>query len=318
MRARARRTHDRPVRRPNPALLAVLAAAGVIAGAGPAAADGSLAPGQTQTVVVPVPDRWAADADAVAVVVDDLVQLENDCIEPERKAGDDCRDTSGELGDKLVATVAWGTVDGDGCRPAVVMAPLALAGLGGTRAESTRFQHVVGVECLVLNLTFPDGDSDNVAQSDSLTFRLDAVGEEVPGEVVSTVEPEGVDPTPSADGSSGTEPQNSANPSSAGAATARGPVARSAAAGHGARGGTAAPAAERAAAVQRRGPAGPMVGRVDAQVSVGADGISVETRAAGTSLPGSALAWSSMLLGAVALGWVAFVLVRRRRTDVVA
>jgi hypothetical protein len=62
------------------------------------------------------------------------------------------------------------------------------------------------------------------------------------------------------------------------------------------------------------------VGRVGAQVSVGSDGLSVETRAADVSLPGMALAWSSLLLGAIALGWVAFILWRRRRrrTEVAA
>jgi hypothetical protein len=53
-------------------------------------------------------------------------------------------------------------------------------------------------------------------------------------------------------------------------------------------------------------------------VSVGADGVSVETRAAESSLTGLAVAWSSLLLGGIVLGWVAFVLVRRRRTDVAA
>lgn len=66
-------------------------------------------------------------------------------------------------------------------------------------------------------------------------------------------------------------------------------------------------------------PAGPMVGRVGAQVSVGPDGVSVETRAADTSLRGMVLAWTSLLLGVIVLGWVAFVLLRRRRrTDVAA
>jgi hypothetical protein len=317
MRARTRRTHDRPVRRLPSALVAVLAASGVVAGAAPAAAEESLAPGDTETVVLSLPDTWAADADTLAVAVDDLVQLENDCIEPEAEAGDDCDDARGELGDKLVATVAWGTVDG-GCRPAVGRTPLDLVGVDGTAAESTRFEHVVGVECLVLDLTFPDGDSDDVAQSDSLTFRVNAVAEEVPGEVATTIESEDVDAASATDGRSGTGPQGSADPSSAGAASARAQAAREAATGQGDRERAGTPRGGPAAAIGDRAPAGPMVGRVDAQVSVGRDGVSVRTRAAEAALPGAAMAWSSLLLGAVALGGVAFVLVRRRRTRVAA
>jgi hypothetical protein len=318
MRAHTRRTHDRPVHRPTPALAVVLAAAGVLVAAGPAAADGSLVPGATQTSVVAVPDGWAADADAIDVVVDELVQLENDCMEPEKRAGDDCTDAAGELGDKLLATVAWGVED-DGCRPKVDMAPLDLAGVDGTRFDSTRFERVAGVDCLVIELAFPHGDSDNLAQSDSLTFALAAVAEEVPGEVAGTRQPEDrvSSPTAPTDGGSGTESQGPVDPLSD-SAVSPGNAGEHAAAGRGARGGTGAPPAEAAAAVEDRGAAGPMVGRVDAQVSVAADGVSVETRAAESSLPGLALAGSSLLLGAIALGWVAFVLVRRRRTDVAA
>jgi hypothetical protein len=334
MRARARRTHDRPVRRSRAVLAAVIAAGGVLAGAAPAAADGSLVPGETQTVVLPVPDGWAADADAVRVVVDGVEQLENDCLEPEKEAGDDCTSDRGELGDNLVATVAWGT-GGDDCRPAVDMTSLDIHGFDGTRFESTRFEHVAGVECFVFELSFPHGNSDSLAQSDSLTFGLDAVAEEIPGEVAGTGEPDYVDPSPisSADDGSGTESQDPAdllsgsaapranaggNPAAVdGAAPARSQVGRGTA-GQDGRTGTGAPPVHAEAAVHDRGSPGPMADRVGAQVSVGADGVSIETRAAETSIHSLALAWSSLLLGAIALGWFAFVLVRRRRTDAAA
>jgi hypothetical protein len=324
MRGRAYRPHDRTVPRPVSALAAVLAASAVLVGAGPASADEPVAPGETRTVVIPVPDQWAADADVVRIAVRALEELENGCLEPEEEAGDDCGDGRGELADKMVATVAWGAGDG-GCQAEVKAARLEFDSVDGVR-----FQDVAGVECVVLHLTFPHGKRDSVAQSDSLQFELDVVGEERPG----TVGRDDLTPTPTLTPTpSGSRDRGPDAPSqdpggrrpgsdpgagaragggaADGASRAGGGTGRDAAA-QGARGVIGAPGA-RAAGVEQRTPAGPMVGRVGAQVSVGSDGLSVETRAADVSLPGMALAWSSLLLGAIALGWVAFILWRRRR-----
>ena len=320
MRGRARRPHDRSVHRSVPVLAAVLAVAGVLAGAGPSSAEEALAPGSTRTVVIQVPDRWAADADVVRVVVRGLEEAENECLEPEEEAGDDCLSERGELADKLVATVAWGAGD-DACLPSVAAAQLPFADPDGVR-----FERVAGVQCVVLDLAFPHGNSDSLAQSDSLAFELDVVGEERP----SALEPEGPPqaPTGPRDGSPDPPSRNPADPRSgngpvpgargAGSGGAGGATGEGAAAAQGAPGGAGAPGVRGAADPDQRTPPGPMVGRVGAQVSVGADGVLVETRAADTSLRGLALAWTSLLLGGIVLGWVAFVLLRRRRRTEVA
>jgi hypothetical protein len=58
---------------------------------------------------------------------------------------------------------------------------------------------------------------------------------------------------------------------------------------------------------------GPVLGRVGAEISVGNEGLAVETQAADTSGQALVLAWCSLLVGATALGWAGFVMVMRRR-----
>jgi hypothetical protein len=288
MRVPVRRTHDPSVRRSVPALAAVLAIGGVLASAGPAAADGPLAPGETRTVVLAVPDTWADEAVQVTVTVGGLAQAENDCLGPEADAGDDCSSDVGELAGKLTATVAWGRTDAGSCEPGAGAVLLDLFG-----KATARLTQVAGVDCLLLEMTFPDGESDDVAQSDSLTFGLDLVAQGLPD----PVGPGGNDTTTD-EQDAGDQGDDSEGVGQGGGAV---PAASALAAG---RDGTAVAQA----------PAGPVLDRVGAQVSVGDDGVAaVETRAAGTSIQALVLAWGSLLLGAIALGWVGFVMGMRRR-----
>jgi hypothetical protein len=310
MRAAPRVAHAPRVHRAVPAIAAVLAMTGVFAAAGPAAADDPLAPGQTRAVVVPVPETWAADAVEVTVTAGDLVQVENGCLEPEAEAGDDCSSTVGELAGKLTTAVAWGRTDDDDCVPGGEPAVLDLFG-----RTTARLTEVSGVDCLLLEMTFADGDTDDVAQSDGLTFDLDLVAQGLPDPVVPGRGDEdtgGRAADGQADGAAGPADQNG------GAAIGQGADAQSAGGqvqGTGPGAGAVAPPVGGVPVAPQvaRTPAGPVLDRVDAQIAVGNDGVAVETQAAEAFFGDSVLAWGGLLLGAVALGWVGFWMVLRRR-----
>jgi hypothetical protein len=315
MRARASRTQDAQMRRSVPTLAAAVAAASVFVGVGPAAADTGLAPGRSQAIVVDVPDDWAANAVQVEVTVGTLTQRENDCLEPEVAAGDDCSDDVGELGGKLETTVTWAA--GEGCglaggadRPAGVRLDLF-------DGEPVLLTGVTGVKCLVLDLSFPDGDTDNIAQSDSLAFPLTLVAQGLPDPVEpDPVRPDPVDPD-AGDVSSPPGATGSAPSAVDGGATGPGRTQGL----DGAQGVAVAPGPDavgdagtgEAGGVVGSPPAGPVVGQLDAQVSVDAGGVDVETQSADNSVRALVLLWSLGLLVAVALGWGWFVLARRRR-----
>jgi hypothetical protein len=326
MRAPVRRTHDPSVRRSVPALAAVLAIGGVLASAGPAAADGPLAPGETRTVVLPVPYTWADDAVQVAVTVGGLAQAENGCLDPEADAGDDCSSDVGELAGKLTATVAWGRTDAGRCEPGAGAVLLDLFG-----KATARLTQVAGVDCLLLEMAFRDGESDNVAQSDSLTFGLDLVAQGLPDPVGPGGNDTNGDEQASDDqggdgqgsGTQGSGTQGSGTQGGDGqTAIAQGDAGQAAGQDAGpARGVVPAASAGQDGTAVAQAPAGPVLDRVGAQISVGDDGVAaVETQAASTSIQALVLAWGSLLLGAIALGWAGFVMVmrRRRRKEAVA
>jgi hypothetical protein len=312
MRAPVRPTHDLSVRRSVPALVAVVAIGGVLAAAGPAAADGPLAPGETRTVVIPVPDTWADDAVQVAVTVGGLAEAENDCLDAEADAGDDCSSDVGELAGKLTATVAWGRTDAGSCERGAGAVPLDLSG-----QATARLTQVAGIDCLQLEMTFPDGESDNVAQSDSLTFALDLVAQGLPDPVGPVRDETNADEQDSGDQDSGE--QGSATQDGGPAVSAQGVDGRSGD-GQGAGPGVGTVAAGPAVlpvgqdgTVVAQAETGPVLGRVGAEISVGDEGLAVETQAADTSAQALVLAWGTLLVGATALGWAGFVMMMRRR-----
>jgi hypothetical protein len=290
MRGRGRSRSIVRVRRLLPA--AVLAAVGLLAGAEPAMAGDALAPGGSQTLTVRLPGSWVVQAHLLDVSVAGLTQFENGCIEPEEEAGDDsCGVEQGDLAHHLVATVAAGRADGDGCLATVSAVPLQLVG----RAVSSRLT-VEGVQCLILRLEFPEGASDNVAQSDGLAFDLRVVAEGL--------------------GNVSTAPQMSGGADSAG-----GRAAAAVAAGNGGTrtGGVAGGApgdGPGAAPPAIPGTTDTVVGDMKTAVTIGdtgAAGPAVQTAAGDTWVGGLVVAWGSVLLGAVALGWAAFALLVRRR-----
>jgi hypothetical protein len=320
------------VRRPAAVLGALLTAGAVLLPAGPAAAGETLAPGGSQTLDIALPD-WAPRADELGVSVDSLVQFENDCVEPESEAGDEsCGPEDGELADFLDVTVAGGTEDGGGCRATSEPVELDLSGGGDSVFDA------VGVTCLVLALQFPDGGSDdNRTQSDTFTFSLDVVGEE---DLVDRSAVGDGDGSPGADlragpvsegttsGGATTSGRTAVGGTLGGGAAAPAGVGATTADGAGAaRGGTAAGAAGGGTAAaagagtgtrvggsttgEAGGPAGEgVVGSVATPVTVDGDGLATESGS--TSLAGEALAWGSLFLGAIVLGGLVFVLVRRR------
>lgn len=308
-----------------PAFAAVLAIGSVLGSAAPAAADGPLAPGDSRTIRLTVPETWTA-ALQVDVTAGTLTQVENACLDPEAEAGDDCSSTVGELADQLTGTVTLGVLGSAGCEPGAQSANLDLFGTRTTRLTA----EAPGVECLFLELTFPDDEGDNLAQSDSLTLGLDLVARDFldsgePGGDAGTDGQIGADEgsgTPDGEGAGTVDPDTETAQSETGrdgnGRTTTDPGEADQAAGSDT-GAVAAAAAGPAGTVVGEAPAGPVLDRVEARVSVGDDGVAVQTQAAETSVRGLVLAWGSLLLGAIALGWAAFVVVmRRRRKKVVA
>jgi hypothetical protein len=316
------------VRRPAAVLGALLTAAAVVLPAVPAAAGGTLAPGGSQTLTVALPD-WGPRADRLGVSVGSLVQYENDCVEPETESGDDtCGATQGELADFLEARVAAGVTRGGTC-DAGDGVPLDLAG-----ARVSAFD-VADVDCLVLRLHFPDGTStepDNRAQSDSLTFSLDVVGEQdladqpADGGEGQNRGTDSGNGTSTPGGGTAVDPANSGNDTGPGApigpgADGDGGGGAAVAGGAGLAGtgaaaggsGTSAVATVPGTAVSS--PEKSVVGQAATPVSVDDDGLAVATEAASSSLVTQVLSWGSLFLGAVLLGGLVFVLVRRRRRE---
>ncbi|MBN1093138.1 hypothetical protein JKP75_11595 [Blastococcus sp. TML/M2B] len=308
------------MRLPVAALAAALTIGGMLSTAAPAAAGGPLAPGGTQTVVVAVPASWAAEATQIAVSIRGLEQAENGCLEVEAEAGDDCSSDVGELAGKLSTTAAWGRAAGATCEPGAAPVPVDLFG-----AATARLADPGGVQCVLLAMTFLDGDSDNVAQSDTLTFDLVLVAEGPPdspgttaggtaGGTGTDVPASGGGQVPGEQGVAPAEGggQAGAAPEVAASGGAAPPVVGGRAVGGGAVAGGAAPGGP-GALVGGGAPAGPELDRVDAQITVGGAGAGVETQAAATSFAALVLAWGAALLALVGLGWMLFLVLRRRR-----
>jgi hypothetical protein len=303
---RPRAAHDRGVRRlVIPSALAALAACAL--GATPAAAAEDLSPGTSEQLTVRLPAGWAGVADRLGVSVSGVVQLENGCLHPEEQAGDrSCGGRDGELAEQLIASVAAGTLDDGTCSTPGPRTALALLGGGQTRLSVTT------VDCLSVELAFPDGPDDDLAQSDALQFQLD-IAAEGPGGVIGggdaavvggsseSAAPAAAGPAPAAAGPAGADPDPAAGPV-AGAVAAGGTTAGAGAgAGVGSGAGAAAPP-----------PAGTPLGEVQAEVQIGGTGAQVRTESATRSLGDLALLVGGLFLVAVALGWVLLLAWRRR------
>jgi hypothetical protein len=295
---------------------AAVTAVGVLAPAAPAAAEGLLAPGQTRVMSVALaPGDWnGAVPAAVTVQVTRLVQLENECLEPESDAGDEtCLPQQGELAGQLQATAAAGVFDdrNGACEARGPRAGLGL--LSPDRVELTLFdgQGWDDVDCLHLELTFRDLTDNNLAQSDTVDFDLRAVAWGLPP-ASTDAETSPIDSSAPGSGTSDGTGASSAGPVGAGPVVGAGaPAAGQPAAGVPSAGGTTPLAPTSGDAGGAAG--GEVLGQVDASVSIDGDGASVETQSAESSLLGTALAWGGAFLGVLALGWFLFLVVRRRR-----
>ncbi|MGY1739407.1 MULTISPECIES: hypothetical protein [unclassified Blastococcus] len=294
----------------------VAVAVGALLPAGPAAADGPLMPGQTQALSVELePGTWDQVPDLVTVQVTRLLQLEKGCLEPEDAAGDrSCDPEQGELAGQLQATVTPGVIRDEACEAIGLPRGLDLLASGPVELAVATPADWDRVTCLHLALTFRDLPENNRAQSDEVVVDLRVLARDLPG-----------GPADGGDGATVEVPVGTPAGSPPAAGAAGGPVgdavagAPAAGAPAAAGGGAGAPAAAPDGAVggpvapATGGPEGEVVGRSDASVTVGGDGAAVRTQAAGTSLLGTALVWSGVLLAALALFWALFLLLRRRR-----
>lgn len=349
--------HDRRVRRPlYTAAVALVATAGVLATAGPAAADTGLVPGRTQDVRIDL-DRsgWEDEVpDLLEVAVSGLGSLENGCLEPERDMSDGCAAEGvdpaadpGELVGQLSATVAPGAVAaGGGCTPLGprVELPLVPPAPSAEEAEPvldylqltlTDGERWDDVTCLVLALAFANRTDNNLAQSDTLDLALTVYAE---SSAPDPVDPDDGGPdgtpggTPGGNGTTGTPGGNgggtNGNGGNNGVGVGNGGPS---AAGPGGGNGQGTPARGGAARGAAPNGTGTVIGVSTASVTVDGDGVRsqtvtdpptpgqaqaetrTQTRAAGQSLGAAALWAGGLFLGALALGWSLFLVVRRRR-----
>lgn len=300
-----------------PLVLGALLAAGTTL-AGPAAhaapAGAPLLPGGEQRLVVALPGSWVTDVDQLAVSAGALDQREHGCLPPERAAGDtSCGDDEGDLAGQLRAEVAGGVAVGADCRPTGAAEPLSLA----EPAVVTRLG-VRGADCLVVRLTFPDGADDDLAQGDTLAVAL---------RVVATGP--GAGPAPAAPGSSSTSSTSSSpstsSTSSSGSSSSRGQLAVGGTRGAAVPPGGVPVAGPGTVAGELLGGGAPLpeaaapgagnraVGSWDGDLTVGADGVRVQTESVAASLGDRVLVWSAVLMGATSLGGLLWVVWRRRR-----
>ncbi|WP_207798569.1 hypothetical protein [Klenkia marina] len=293
------------------------------------ASAGPLLPGGQWATTVDLPDAWADRADQLGVTVAQLRQQEHSCTPPEVRAGDDtCGDDEGELAEQVVASVAAGRYTGGDCEPTTAAQPLDL--FGATTSRLT----VTGPECLLVVLDFPDGEDDDLAQSDALGFTLSLVAGG-PGGGLTGGGTTG--PTTSTNGGTSSGGTTSGGTGSGGSGSGGTGSGGTGSVGSGPGSATDGSRAGGVAAGQR--PGGPTggqrvdprsdqtssaggavrggtvrgdVGSTTADVEVGAE--TTETGSTRTVLD-VPLALGALLLGLTALFWVLFLVLRRRRRE---
>ena len=281
-----------------------------------AAAAAPLVPGGQWTTAVDLPDAWAARADRLGVSVAELRQRENGCTRPEVRAGDlTCGEDEGDLAGQVLAAVSAGRWAADDCVSSTAAQPLDLAG-GTTRLT------VVGAECLLVTLDFPDGADDDLAQSDSLGLTLSLVAAGPGGDGTAG----GTTPRGTTGGGTTTDGPGAVEVPRAGTGSADGSVgvAGQGAAGAGGASGREGSASVGAASVGSGGRPSSIGGAVrggaaDDPAPIGSTTTDIEVGAEPTeagatrSLLGDPLALGALLLGTTALLWLLFLALRRRR-----
>lgn len=136
-------------------------------------------PGDTRSVGVFLEGGYTPAVDLIDLTLSDLVDLENTCLRPEERAGDDCSSPEGELSKFVtVSSVAgWERIDGGelSCEVAPDSPPtgptrlIDLLAVGELQIERPPTERG-DVMCGVLTLHFVLAEDANLAQTDSATF----------------------------------------------------------------------------------------------------------------------------------------------------
>lgn len=184
--------------------MAVLVAVGLLAPAGPALAagadgpvgivvrhdDGSqsrsiritdLYPTATRQVVFLLDGGAPDDVRRMRLTVENLVDRENDCLDPEVREGDTaCGRDDGDLSGWLRTTFTAGRADGEGCAPAGPPFTTTMRTMA-TEPVVVGLPDREGRLCVITELRHDEGAGDDVTQSDSVEFdlRLDLDGQQV-------------------------------------------------------------------------------------------------------------------------------------------
>jgi hypothetical protein len=274
----------------------------MVGAAGPASAVGGLVPGGSETITVALPAAWASQADQLGVSVVDLVQSENVCLAAEVESGDQtCDADEGDLAGQLLAEVAAGRVVDGACRTGAYE-PLDLL-----HADAQSRLDGSGAQCLAIHLFFPDGDDDNVAQSDAIAFGVRTVAEG-PGSGISRAESSAGSVGGSSTGAGAAGAVAAGNPGRGTAGQQNGTSTAGAVPGLPGVGTGTAPGA---------GDSSTVLGEQTTPVQVDGDAVAVQIESSATSIGDLVLAWGTLFLGVVLLGLFFFLSwSRRRRRDV--
>ena len=146
-------------------------------------------PGTAQLLV----EQRLGEVADIQLVLDGVENLENGCVRPEQKAGDDCSSEHGELGSQLELSAARGVVQDGACVPPAGFDPRQD---GGSVDELAEYAWVLGrlardeTACWVLAWYLPHRPDNNLVMSDQLRFDLTVSGRQVDPE---TTPPPGTD-----------------------------------------------------------------------------------------------------------------------------
>ena len=152
-----------------------------------------LYPTATRQVVLLLDGEDRAEARRMRLSVEDLLDRENGCGDPETREGDTtCGDDEGELSGHVEVALTAGREDGGGCTAVGAPVPTTLRYLADDPAV-VGLPAGDGVLCVIVDLRHAEGAGDDVTQSDSTRFDLRMEFDAVPVA--------GGGPGPGADGS---------------------------------------------------------------------------------------------------------------------
>lgn len=130
-----------------------------------------IVPGTSRTVVLALDPRTPTRD--VHLAVADVVDDDHGCVRPEVTAGDTtCGAGGGELSAHLTLQLVPGSLVADQCRPQPVPQVPATPFLDAVQTQLVARSRGTGSTCALLTIAHVDSATDNLTQSDTVTFAL--------------------------------------------------------------------------------------------------------------------------------------------------